>query len=139
MESIAFGLRNGADAFGSQIERMPRELRTRGNFVGILAAMQGKPAYVTNDHRNQPDRTWEELNDELFLLLDSGARLIDIPGDTYCTTEFELTRDAAAIAKQKDLIREIHARGGEVLMSSYVLEYRGGGKARASRRGKERR
>ena len=105
MSSISYGLENGADAFGFQIERMPRELRGRENFAGVFAAMQGKPAYVTNYRRSQPERSWEELNDELLLLLDAGARLIDIPGDTFCSTEYELTHDAGAIARQRELIR----------------------------------
>ena len=59
-------------------------------------------------------------------LCDMGATLIDVLGDLYCPTKYEITTDPVAIEKQKALIDEIHARGCEVLMSSHVLEFRSG-------------
>ncbi len=122
--SIAYGLENGADAFGLQLEALARESRTAEALGGLIRAMGDKPAYVTNYKRNHPERDENELISELLEVLDLGATLIDLPGDTYCTTDGELTRDTAAVAKQKELIREIHDRGGEVLLSSHVLRYK---------------
>jgi len=45
-------------------------------------------------------------------------------GDTFDPSPEELTTDEKAIAKQRKLIDEIHKKGGEVLMSSHVYEFR---------------
>ena len=56
--------------------------------------------------------------------LKCGATLVDVMGDAYCPSFEELTTDEKAIAKQMKFIDEVHKRGGEVLMSSHVYEYR---------------
>ena len=42
---------DGCDAFGIQIDRLPRELRTEENLKAIYKAMGNRPIYITN-YRN---------------------------------------------------------------------------------------
>lgn len=115
----------GATAVGLQLRDLQRQYRDEQTLRGIFDAAEGKPVYVTN-YRGElnADMTDEERMQELLFSLDCGATLLDIPGDTFCPSPEELTQDVCAIKKQADLIDEIHKRGGEVLMSSHVYEFR---------------
>ena len=66
----------------------------------------------------------DELMNGLFLGLKCGATLVDVMGDTFCPAPEELTTNEEAIKKQMQFIDEIHKKGGEVLMSSHVYEFR---------------
>lgn len=116
---------SGATAVGVQLRDLQRQYRDEQTLRGIFAAAEEKPVYVT-DYRGElnSDMTEEERMQELLFALDCGATLLDIPGDTFCPSPEELTQDACAIKKQTELIDEIHNRGGEVLMSSHVYEFR---------------
>ncbi len=127
-ELIKKGLEGGADAFGIQLEQLERQYHTKEVYTDLFNAMGGKPAYVTNYRYHQNEGISDEaLMEELLEISAMGLTLIDVPGDTFCKTEFELTRDVEAIEKQKDLIAKIHNNGSQVLMSSHIfkfLEYR---------------
>jgi len=123
-ELIRMGLSGGTDAFGLQIEHLGRAYRSRNTFTWLLEEMGDKPCYVTNyrfvEGVTQDD---EARTDELLLLLDCGATLIDIMGDTYAPTDVQMTTDEKAIARQEALIRQIHEKGGEVIMSSHTSRF----------------
>jgi len=115
---------DGADAWGFQMENLPPEEQTEANLRRIFSHTDHKPIYATNYRGGRnTGRSDEDLADGWKLLIRSGATLVDIMGDTFCPTPGELTEDAAAVEKQMTLIDEIHAMGGEVLMSSHVLRY----------------
>ena len=110
----------GCDAYGFQYENFAGDLRTDDNLRAIFSQMDGKPIYVTNYRRGKTD---EILAEGLLQMLSCGATLLDVMGDYYCPTPGELTEDADAVRRQMALIDEIHARGGEALMSSHVLKF----------------
>lgn len=114
------------DAYCWQMDFLEGQYRTEEHIGRIIAAMDNHPCYVTNYKRSNAcaDITYDRIADELLLALDCGATLIDITGDMYDTQPYEMTYEGAAIAKQEKLIAEIHGRGGEVLMSSHVCQYR---------------
>lgn len=116
---------DGADAFGFQLERLCEEMKTEEVLTEIFSAMDGYPIYATNYMRSNRSVgiSWEALEEQLLMMLSLGARLIDIPGDMYHSSDMELTFDNAAIERQRVLINKIHAAGGEVLMSSHVLRF----------------
>ncbi len=116
---------DGADAFGFQLERMYDETKTKDALSELYSAMDGYPVYATNYMRSNRNVgvTWETLEEQLLLMLSLGARLIDIPGDMYHSSDMELTLDRTAIDRQRALIEKIHKAGGEVLMSSHVLRF----------------
>lgn len=128
LEEIESAQEQGAEAYGFQIELLRPEDRTRQNFRDIFQSMGDRPAYITNYTRGNVHpipQSDEELAEEMLVALECGGKLCDVRGDMYCRSTYEITTDEKAIEKQKDFIREIHRMGGEVLMSSHVLEFAG--------------
>lgn len=118
-------LSEGAEALGFQFETLVEEYFTREHILDIFAEAKGCPIYVTNYMRKCPEekRTWEQIEEQLLLLADCGATLIDVQGDMYDVSDMELTNNRAAIERQRAFISELHSRGAEVLMSSHVLRF----------------
>lgn len=118
---------DGADAFGIQLECLERQYRTPENLKRIFDQCMGKPIYITS-YRNghSTGMTDEECVELLLMGLDAGATLCDVIGDLFDPSPMELTRDSGAIARQMELIDTIHARGGEVLMSSHTFRFMDG-------------
>ena len=122
IEKIRASHAEGAEAFGVQLCKLEKKYRTFDELKRIFDACEGKPIYVTSYRYGESvDYTDDECAALLLLAIDAGATLCDVMGDMFCRTPFlELTDDAEAIEKQKKLIEEIHARGGEVLMSCHT-------------------
>ena len=117
-------LGQGTDAFGFQIEQMKPEERKAANYKKIFSAMQGKPAYVTNYIRgNSVPHTDEQLTEELYVAVECGAKLIEVRCDLFDRQPDEYTLNEAAIARQKEVIKNLHSMGSEVLMSSHIFHY----------------
>ena len=118
-------LYEGAEAFGLQGCYLKPEYRTPDTYRKIFAAMKSRPIYVTSYRRRYNEGFSDEACMEYLLeLLDAGATLGDVMGDTYDPTPGELTYNSDAIDRQKELIERIHFMGKEVLMSSHVHEFR---------------
>ena len=121
---IKASITDGADALGIQLCRLKREYRNKETLIRIFNACEGKPIYVTSYRSAESEGyTDEECAEYLLMALDSGATLCDVIGDMFGRSPYyELAEDEKAIKKQKELIDEIHRRGGEVLMSSHTLK-----------------
>lgn len=119
---IQASLAEGATAFGIQLCKIKKELRTKEKLTKIFEACEGKPIYVTSyRHSENEGYTDEECAEVLFLALECGATLLDVMGDMFDRgAKYELTENPEAVKKQKALIKKIHALGGEVLMSSHT-------------------
>jgi len=114
----------GAEAFGLQVESLERIYHNQEYYQRIFAAMEGKPVYVTNYRtKNNSGRSDEELAKGLLRLADYGAVLCDVMGDLFSEHPEQLTENKEAIAKQIDLIEQLHNKGAEVLMSSHVHKF----------------
>ena len=121
IEKIKASISDGAEAIGIQLEKLKREYRTPEQLKRIFDACGNLPIYATSYRGNESKGlSDEELVDFLLMALDAGATLIDVMGDVYCPSKYEITYDEEAVAKQKKLVDEIHARGGEVLMSCHT-------------------
>ena len=108
---------DGADAFGFQMERLKPEFRTEETLTKMFSHLGDRPLYITNYRGAYNHEMTEEARlDELKLALRCGASLIDITGDTFDPVPGELTKNPAAIEKQKKFIEEVHEMGGQVLM-----------------------
>jgi len=71
------------------------------------------------------DDRWQDAGDEerqelLLAAAQAGASMIDVMGDLYDPSPMEITRDPAAVDKQKSLIDRIHAKGADVVISSHM-------------------
>ena len=119
---IKASLAEDATAFGIQLCKIKKELRTKENLTKIFEACEGRPIYVTSYRHSQNEGfTDEQCVEVLLLAIESGATIVDIMGDMYDRgAKWELTENPEAVKKQKALIEKIHALGGEVLMSSHT-------------------
>lgn len=123
-ELVALATPVGAEAFGMQIEQLRPEFRTPEVYRSLFAATQERPVYVTNYRTALNEgKNDEELAQEMLTLAECGADLCDVMGDYFDHQAGELTDDPVAIARQKDLIAQLHARGARVLMSSHVFRF----------------
>ena len=110
----------GADGIAVELRTLPLDDCTVDNFKAIISAAKLPAMFIS--YRNNK---WLGDDDEarqkyLLLAADAGAEVIDVMGDLYDPVPGELTRDPAAVAKQKKLIEEIHSRGAKVLISSHM-------------------
>lgn len=122
---IRNAVNNGATAIGLQLARLEKQYRTKETLTKIISASEDKPVYITNYRHdfNEGDSDEELLNGLLFGL-ECGATLVDVMGDAFDPSPEELTTNDKAISKQMKFIDEVHKRGGEVLMSSHVYQFR---------------
>ncbi|MBQ7335436.1 MAG: type I 3-dehydroquinate dehydratase [Clostridia bacterium] len=115
---------DGCDAYGFQMERLGKEYRTEETVRELFAAMGRKPIYATNYrialNHGMSD---EELAESDVWLCSMGATLIDFPADLFSPAPYEMTYDAQAVERQKRLAEQIHALGGEVLISSHTHKF----------------
>lgn len=124
IELVKRGLDGGADAFGLSVCKLQPEYQSPRTVERIIREMGDKPVYITNYRQNFcTGKSDEQLSRELLSLIDVGATLLDLMGDYFDPTVGELTESPAAIEQQRRLIEEIHARGGEVLMSSHICHF----------------
>ena len=123
--AIESGLKQGADAFGWQLECLSDDQINEKTLKNVFSAGCGKPFYVTNyKWASGGDKPEEQYFDELLLALKCGATLIDMPGDSFSPAPDQLTYDEQAISKQIVFAQEVHDLGGELLISSHVPDYR---------------
>lgn len=123
--AIESGLKQGADAFGWQLECLSDDQINEKTFKNVFSAGCGKPFYVTNyKWASGGDKPEEQYFDELLLALKCGATLIDMPGDSFSPAPDQLTYDEQAIKKQMEFAQKVHDLGGELLISSHVPDFR---------------
>ena len=123
-ELMSKSVPEGAEAFGMQFCRMEPHYRNGETYRRLFDRAYGRPVYVTNyRHGYNKEKSDEIIADELLELAECGATLCDVMADLFDRQKGEFTTDASAIKKQEKLIERIHSAGGEVLMSSHILEY----------------
>ena len=126
--TVKDSLYDGADAFGIQLCNLISEHRDETHLRKLFEACEGKPIYMTS-YRGacNKDLTDEQRMDFLLsalrVALSYGEVLCDVMGDTYHAEPDQLTFNAEAVEKQKALIRQIHAEGGKVLMSTHTSRF----------------
>lgn len=114
----------GAEAFGIQLEGMPREYHKPEIIRRIFEATGDKPLYVTNyRHSCNEQLSYDEVIDELIEFAEYGATLCDIAGDSFCKDPDELTYNSEAVEKQLRAVEALHSRGAEVIISSHINRY----------------
>lgn len=123
--AIESGLKQGADAFGWQLECLNADQINQKTLENVFSAGCGMPFYVTNyKWASGGDKPEEQYFDELLLALKCGATLIDMPGDSFSSAPDQLTYNQQAIRKQIEFSQKVHDLGGELLISSHVPDFR---------------
>ena len=113
---------DGADGIAIEISALPAEARTTENFRNLIHSVP-LPFMVIN-YRNDIIHGSNDAarQQDLLMAADAGADVIDVMGDLFDPSARELTKNPDAIARQKDLIDEIHAKGSHVLISSHAAQ-----------------
>ena len=115
---------NGAEAFGIQFEQLESRYRNIEIYKDLFNYAKEKPLYVTNYRGAKNNgKTDEQLAEEFLQIADCGADLCDIMGDYFDKQPGEMTYENAAVEKQKDLIKKLHAKGAKVLMSTHIMNF----------------
>ena len=123
-ELIDRSVPEGAEAFGMQFEQMKSEYRTKEVYRDLFSYAGDKPVYATNYRGgHNVGKTDDTLAEEMLEIADCGAALCDIMGDYFDRQPDELAVDQTAIERQKSLIKKLHDKGAQVLMSSHVLKF----------------
>ena len=97
--AIESGLKQGADAFGWQLECLNADQINQKTLENVFSAGCGMPFYVTN-------YKWASA------------------GDSFSPATDQLTYDQQAIRKQIEFSQKVHDLGGELLISSHVPDFR---------------
>lgn len=110
----------GADGIAVELKDLKPEFRNRESLKSIIDSVN--LPFMFCFYRNDMQLNWnDEQRQELLLeAASAGAAMIDVMGDHYDPSPMELTRNPAAIDRQKKLIAEIHARGAGVVISSHM-------------------
>lgn len=111
---------DGADGIAIEISALPLEMRTFDQFQALIRSVPLPFMFI--NYRNDIIRGKDDAarQKDLLMAADAGADVIDVMGDLFDPSPRELTKNPDAIARQKDLIDEIHARGSHVLISSHA-------------------
>ena len=121
---IRLSAAEGAQGIALQLEDFPPEMRTVDHYRKLMDAAPELPFMFISYRKDKwfPDDA--ERQKCLLLAAEAGAKVIDVMGDLYAPAPFELTFDPAAVARQKELIEQIHDRGAKVVMSSHTDQAR---------------
>lgn len=117
---------SGADALAIELKNLPAEERTEDKFKSLLCATQLPCMFINYRNCIVYGADDEARQRELLLAAECGAEVIDVMGDLFDPSDYELTLDASAIKKQMALIDRIHSAGSKVIMSSHMKCYRSG-------------
>ena len=122
IEKIKRSIDGGAEALGIQLCKLEKKYRTENELKRIFSACESRPIYITSYRSgHSKEFTDKECADLLLMGVKCGATLADVMGDLFDRgAQYELSTDTEAVERQKALISEIHAMGGEVLMSCHT-------------------
>lgn len=111
----------GADAIALQIMQLPAELRTVDCYKELMDAAPELPFMFINYRSDCIHGNDDEARQQYLLdAVKAGAEVVDVMGDLFAPSLYELALDRAAVQLQKDLIARIHDLGGKVVMSSHM-------------------
>jgi 3-dehydroquinate dehydratase type I len=113
---------DGAEAYLYDLRELDVKFHTKEVLSRIFLSTD-KPVMVFY-YRNRPHipQVTDEQRAAAYLLsVEAGASAVDIIGDLFDPSSLELSRNPAAMAKHRELIKEIHDRGGEAMLSNHAL------------------
>ncbi len=111
---------DGTDGFMLHMEKLHPDHICEADLKSIFDYACDKPVFTLNYRLVDDGKTDEHRIAEQLMAVRAGASMIDMMGDMFDPSPMELTRDCRAIARQQEVIEEVHALGGEVLLSSHV-------------------
>ena len=118
---------DGASAFDVNLRHLAPEYRNEECLRRIYAS--SKKPFMSTYYRTSAEKATEADSDEARQLvledaIRAGVSIVDVMGDLFDPSPYELTMNPEAIKKQMDLIDHFHSMGAEVVMSSHMKEHR---------------
>lgn len=115
---------DGADVIALHMEFLDKEYQTRGDLKRIFAYAGSKPVYTMNYRSiNRPNVNDEELVKVQLIAAEAGASMVDVMGDIFNPSLWQLATDQATVDKQRWMVDEFHKRDCEVMFSSHTWKY----------------
>ena len=119
--TIRNAIYDGADAFLMDFTKLEDRFRNVASLRRIIDYCEDKPMMMMCYRRSfRPDMTDERIAESLLMSVEAGASMVDIMGDLFSPSPLQLSTDPESFEKQKELVRQVHEAGGEVLMSSHT-------------------
>ena len=110
----------GAPAFAIHLEKLAKEDLTDDNLRRIAGCTR-RP-FMFLHYRGDGRFTDEERVELLTRAIECGAACVDFTADTFDPSPMEFTEKPEAVDRQKRAIDRVHELGGEVVMSSHILD-----------------
>ena len=128
VSTIKNGEFDGAPAFAVHLEGFDRESLTDKNLHAIASATHRPVMFLRYRSNMRPGDTTSLTDDEradvLLRGIRCGAAAVDLTADMFDASPLEFTANPAAVDKQRRFIDDVHALGGECVMSSHIYEPR---------------
>ena len=128
VSTIKNGEFDGAPAFAVHLEGFDRESLTDKNLHAIASATHRPVMFLRYRANMCPGDTTSLTDDEradvLLRCIRCGAAAVDLTADMFDASPLEFTANPAAVDKQRRFIDDVHALGGECVMSSHIYEPR---------------
>ncbi len=114
---------DGANAFDLHLRCLERQYLNKTDLSNIIMSSY-KPMMMIF-YRKGPLAWTQNISDEdreeaFMLSLECGASACDVMADFYDPSYDEISRKPEIITRQRNLIENIHKKGGEVIMSSHT-------------------
>lgn len=115
-------LDDGADGVAVELNRFPLAARTRAGFREIVSSVP--LPFMFTDYREDEflGADDEARMASLLTAAEAGAEFVDVMADLYCPSPLQIATDEAAVARQRQVIDEIHRRGAKAILSAHVLD-----------------
>lgn len=113
-----------ADGIAIELHALKPEYRNRDSLKGVIEAADLPFMFCFYRKDAWEDRDDDARQELLLAAADAGASMIDVMGDLYDPSPFELTRTPAAVEKQMRLIDTLHTKGAHVVISSHMACFR---------------
>jgi len=111
---------DGAQGIAIDLADLKIEFRNREALKSIIDAVNLPFMFFLYREDKWGDSADDERQELLLAAAGAGASMIDVMGDLYDPSPMEITRDPAAVDKQKRLIDRIHSKGADAVISSHM-------------------
>lgn len=111
---------DGAQGIAISLEDLMPQYCNAESLKSVIDAVNLPYMFVFYRNAARPEHTDDKRQELLLTAAQAGASMIDVMGDLYDPSPMEITRNPAAIDKQKRLIDRIHSNGSDVVISSHM-------------------
>lgn len=113
------GLALGAEATIVDLRNWPLGERNVETFRSVIRAVPGDWMFCLYRMDTVYGEDDEKRMETLLMTAEAGAAYVDVMADLYDAQPTQISYDERAVARQREVIDEIHRRGSKVIMSAH--------------------